>query len=287
VVEGGVEYPGEAILCATRYDAGARVRLAQEWDVYPLGRIAKGATGIVVRVEDDCGWVRMDAPYPFLAEWDNELQIYNDSTEGPGWDHLEENTMPTVTDYEDARLWILKAFHRAIMAIRHHGEGSEQETTARTEAFMVAKAFGWDYENNEDYRNFCLKATGEEILAEAVRLLLGVPLQVDDVAHYEIPFLRHPATYPVVLAAVGFRDWSYGNDGAGRLVLPLPGFVEEDDFENSLQVWVSHVNPEDREDPEPPRFTLIHQYGPEPGHHEVMATTDDIAEVLRLAASKG
>lgn len=55
---------------------GQRVRLTRPVDNYPTGVFSEGLTG-VCRVEEDCFWVKLDEHVPELAEWDNELQIWD------------------------------------------------------------------------------------------------------------------------------------------------------------------------------------------------------------------
>lgn len=62
---------------------GKRVRTTRPVDNYPIGVFSEGLTG-VCRVEDDCFWVKLDVHVPELAEWDNELQIWDWSEDQDG-----------------------------------------------------------------------------------------------------------------------------------------------------------------------------------------------------------
>jgi hypothetical protein len=63
---------------------GRRVRLTEPLDLYPECIIPDGNTGTIVRVMDDCIWVKLDKHFPELDEWQNEAQIWNWSDEAQG-----------------------------------------------------------------------------------------------------------------------------------------------------------------------------------------------------------
>jgi hypothetical protein len=44
--------------------------------------------------------------------------------------------------------------------------GTERAIDAQNEAFEAAKAAGWDYENDQQFCDWALKATDEECIAE-------------------------------------------------------------------------------------------------------------------------
>jgi hypothetical protein len=69
---------------------GKRVRLVHGVDNYPTVRVPAGETGTVLRFVCDSLWVKMDRHFPELAEWDNELQM---------WD-WEDSRYPLVLDFE-------------------------------------------------------------------------------------------------------------------------------------------------------------------------------------------
>jgi hypothetical protein len=61
---------------------GTRVRLTQDVDNYPTCLIRTGETGTLMRIDSEGAyWVKFDRHHPELAEWDNELQIWDWSVE--------------------------------------------------------------------------------------------------------------------------------------------------------------------------------------------------------------
>jgi hypothetical protein len=86
--------------------------------------------------------------------------------------------MATVTQYEDAHAAVVFAFAEALRAQRALdavGESDDGETL--NAAFEVAKEHGWDWEADEDFVSWCLKATHQEICVEGLRrALAGVRL---------------------------------------------------------------------------------------------------------------
>lgn len=65
----------------TTFNLGDRVRVIREIDLYPVGVFPVGLTGTVVTACEksdvpEIAWVRLDATYDVLAEWDNCLVVY-------------------------------------------------------------------------------------------------------------------------------------------------------------------------------------------------------------------
>mgnify|MGYP000508744783 CR=1 FL=1 len=57
---------------------GSRVRLVQDVDNYPTCYIKAGETGTLTRIDSEGAyWIKLDAQHPELAEWENELQIWD------------------------------------------------------------------------------------------------------------------------------------------------------------------------------------------------------------------
>lgn len=86
--------------------------------------------------------------------------------------------MATVTNYEDARAEIVFAFAEALRIQRAlDAAGDSDDGAAMLVAFEVAKKYGWDWEVDEDFSGWCLKATHQEICTEGLcRALAGVRL---------------------------------------------------------------------------------------------------------------
>jgi hypothetical protein len=86
--------------------------------------------------------------------------------------------MPTVTQYEDARAEIVFAFSDALRAQRAFDASGEcGDCEQLNAAFEVAKRYGWDWEADEDFASWCLRATPQEICTEGLRqALAGVRL---------------------------------------------------------------------------------------------------------------
>lgn len=86
--------------------------------------------------------------------------------------------MATVGDYEDAHAAVVFAFADALRAQRAlAAAGASDDGDALNAAFDVAKKHGWDWEADEDFVGWCLKATHQEICVEGLRrALAGVRL---------------------------------------------------------------------------------------------------------------
>jgi hypothetical protein len=64
-------------------EIGTRVRLAQDVDNYPTCLVRAGETGTLMRITDEgTYWIKLDRHHPELAEWDDELEIWDWSVEG-------------------------------------------------------------------------------------------------------------------------------------------------------------------------------------------------------------
>lgn len=65
-----------------QFVVGARVRLTEKTELYPLGIFEAGITGTVVEVsvnvdeEDVVAEVQMDETFEALDDWDNRLQVH-------------------------------------------------------------------------------------------------------------------------------------------------------------------------------------------------------------------
>jgi len=84
----------------------------------------------------------------------------------------------TVSDYEDARAAIVFAFADALRTQRSLDDaGDSDDGEALNAAFEVARKYGWNWEDDEDFASWCLKATDQEICTEGLRRALhGVRL---------------------------------------------------------------------------------------------------------------
>lgn len=61
---------------------GARVKLVKDVDNYPTIYAKAGLTGILTDIDrEGCYWVRLDQHFPELNEWENQLAIWDWSTE--------------------------------------------------------------------------------------------------------------------------------------------------------------------------------------------------------------
>lgn len=72
--------PADA-LRRTDVSVGNRVVLPDGAECYPIFFYTERLTGTVVRVEDDCVWIKLDKLKAELREWDNEVQIWSDGNE--------------------------------------------------------------------------------------------------------------------------------------------------------------------------------------------------------------
>ncbi len=86
--------------------------------------------------------------------------------------------MATVTQYEDACAEVVFAFSEALRTQRAlDAAGDSDDGAALNVAFEVAKKHGWNWEVDEEFASWCLKATPQEICTEGLRrALAGVRL---------------------------------------------------------------------------------------------------------------
>ena len=86
--------------------------------------------------------------------------------------------MATVTQYEDACAEIVFAFAEALRTTRaFESVGDSDDGDCTTAAFDVSKKYGWDWEKDDEFTSWCLKATQQEICVEGLRrALAGVRL---------------------------------------------------------------------------------------------------------------
>jgi hypothetical protein len=81
--------------------------------------------------------------------------------------------MATVTDWEDACAKVVFAFADALRTTRAlEDAGDSDDGDCLNVAFDVAKTYGWDYEQDEEFTSWCLKATQQEICVEGLRRAL-------------------------------------------------------------------------------------------------------------------
>lgn len=85
-----------------------------------------------------------------------------------------EQLMATVNQYEDAHAAVVFAFAEALRTTRALDDaGDSDDGDCLNVAFEVAKKHGWDWEADEDFVTWCLKATQQEICTEGLRRALG------------------------------------------------------------------------------------------------------------------
>ena len=86
--------------------------------------------------------------------------------------------MATVNQYQDAHAAVVFTFADALRAIRAlSAAGDADDGDVLNAAFEVAKQYGWDWEADDDFVGWCLKATRQEICTEGLRrALAGVRL---------------------------------------------------------------------------------------------------------------
>jgi hypothetical protein len=82
--------------------------------------------------------------------------------------------MATVNQYEDAHAEVVLAFSDALRTIRAlETAGDSDDGAALNVAFETAKKYGWNWEADEEFASWCLKATEQEICTEGLRLAIG------------------------------------------------------------------------------------------------------------------
>lgn len=75
--------------------------------------------------------------------------------------------MATGTDYEKAYVSLMEAFGKA-MKEALKGDESAKYLRLENKAFDLAKKLGWDWENDEKWAHWALKATSPEIIAHGL-----------------------------------------------------------------------------------------------------------------------
>lgn len=64
-------------------EIGARVKTTQVVDNYPVIYLEPGATGTLAHIDSEGAyWVTLDEVHEELAEWDNQIQIWDWSEQG-------------------------------------------------------------------------------------------------------------------------------------------------------------------------------------------------------------
>lgn len=80
--------------------------------------------------------------------------------------------MRTITgnNYIETCSDLIIAFGKALAVVADpDAEGSDEHEETSTVAFELAKECGWDFENDEDFAQWALKATGQETLVEGLQ----------------------------------------------------------------------------------------------------------------------
>jgi hypothetical protein len=170
---------------------GLRVITNAVIDIYPLNVWPAGTKGTVVEVETEDRWgeattqilahVLLDAPYPCLAEWHNCLMVWEVQDEANS-----EARLSAFDVVEGERLFGLA---QAARCLGDDDWGSERQQNAENDFF---DAFHDAVGDTHAFDAWCLKATTEEMIDEALRLLglsvLGMAPEID--------VSEHPALMP-------------------------------------------------------------------------------------------
>ena len=75
--------------------------------------------------------------------------------------------MATVTQYEDAYAALISAFNDAMKEVLKSDQ-SDKGVRLTDKAFALAKKYGWDWEADDEWGRWALKATGPEIVAHGL-----------------------------------------------------------------------------------------------------------------------
>lgn len=75
--------------------------------------------------------------------------------------------MAGTTDYENAWLNLIKVFHKAMDSVMSD-DPEEARIRAENEAFAMAKMYGWDWENDDEWAFWGANATEPEIVAHGL-----------------------------------------------------------------------------------------------------------------------
>lgn len=80
--------------------------------------------------------------------------------------------MRTITgnNYTETCAELIIAFGKALAVVADpDAEGSDEHEQTATAAFDLAQECGWDFENDESFATWALKATGQESLVEGLQ----------------------------------------------------------------------------------------------------------------------
>lgn len=70
------------------------------------------------------------------------------------------------SNYASAHVALIAAFQKALVeAVKDETDESEEVMRLRDEAFDLAKSYGWDWENDDEWTSFANKATETELIA--------------------------------------------------------------------------------------------------------------------------
>lgn len=131
--------------------------------------------------------------------------------------------------------------------------GSDRQVDAENAFFDEASKVApeLDSDSGSAFASFCLKATTEEMLDEALRILRGPAPAADARPQWQREFPDFPAGDMPAIPA-GWYDASWHNDAS-------PSFGTH----NGLQVYIETADPAEREMPDWPRYNVNHidQYG--------------------------
>ena len=75
--------------------------------------------------------------------------------------------MASVTQYEKAYAALIAAFGEAMKEIMRQWD-SEKGNRLTDKAFDLAKKYGWDWENDDQWVHWANKATGPELIAHGL-----------------------------------------------------------------------------------------------------------------------
>lgn len=147
---------------------------------YPHAKVPEGATGVVTVSEPGQISVRLDVHFSGLADWNNEL-IWSDAQSDLCWIFAELRR-----EIASPILILERAFREAADFEQRISDGAAEIFAERTvqPLYELAREYGWDYEKDETFMRYALKATQREILgfsAERIRAFrLDLPNPVDD-----------------------------------------------------------------------------------------------------------
>jgi hypothetical protein len=199
---------------------------------------------------------------------------------------MSTKTTAVVGERNAARDAVVAAFDKAYkFAEADENYGTEAATDAQNAAFDAAKAAGWDWEADQQFCDWCLKATDLEIITEGKKRFLksddngGVSLWMDEHPKANVPAViwQHPELVDVswhndTMPSFNPKGWEECGGDSGNV---------------DLRLWVDYEDQTDSEFPDDPDWTRYHvEWNDDGDYVTIYRGFDALAAIEALLAAK-